>query len=129
MKTPGQKNPSYENGVIRKLNYVGGNRYPPRAEQDFSQEEEDTPRKQQRFQRAFAPDLHAEETPFPECSDGVRQLSLAQRFRGEWRTRYRERYRYGRRRSCESVNMILALFETFYVVSSISGVASSKVRV
>ena len=31
--------------------------------------------------------------------------------------------------SCESVNVILALFENLYVVSSISGVASSKVRV
>ena len=32
-------------------------------------------------------------------------------------------------RSCESVNVTLTLFETFYVISSISGVASSKVRV
>src|SRR2546428_10857346 len=91
METPGQQNPSYEDGIIRKLNYVAGNCNPSRAEQNFSQEEEDTPRDQQRFQRAFAPNLHAEETPFLECSAGLRQLSLAQRFRGEWRTRYRER--------------------------------------
>ena len=32
-------------------------------------------------------------------------------------------------RSCESVNVTLTLFETFYVVSSISGVASSRLRV
>src|SRR5207237_10036377 len=89
METPGQKNPSYENGVIRKLNYVGGNRYPPRAEQDYSQEEEDTPRDQQRFQRAFAPDLHAEETPSPQCSHGVRPFYLALKFRVEGRTMYR----------------------------------------
>src|SRR5207249_1487026 len=74
MKTPGQQNPSYENGIIRKLNYVAGNCNPSRAEQNFSQEEEDTPPDPQRFQRAFAPNLHAEETSFPECSDGVRQL-------------------------------------------------------
>src|SRR5207245_11013727 len=55
METPGQQNPSYENGVIRKLKYVAGNRYPSRAEQNFSYEEENTPRNQQRFQRAFAP--------------------------------------------------------------------------